>query len=92
MHEQQRQRAARLLDESGIEWALFSDIDSVRWLTGLNLPAPALVWFDRGSFTLLADEGYAVVAAAFGDNSNCAHVSYVGYTIQQPIDAPGRLA
>ncbi len=92
MHEQQRQRAAQLLDESGIEWALFSDIDSVRWLTGLNLPAPALVWFDRGSFTLLADEGYAVVAAAFGDNSNCAHVSYVGYTIQQPIDAPGRLA
>ena len=89
MHEQQRQRAAQLLDESGIEWALFSDIDSVRWLTGLNLPAPALVWFDRGSFTLLADEGYAVVAAAFGDNSNCAHVSYVGYTIQQPIDAPG---
>ena len=92
MHEQQRQRAARLLDESGIEWALFSDIDSVRWLTGLDLPAPALVWFDRGSFTLLVDEGYAVVAAAFGDNSNCAHVSYVGYTIQQPIDAPGRLA
>ena len=92
MHEQQRQRAARLLDESGIERALFSDIDSVRWLTGLDLPAPALVWFDRGSFTLLVDEGYAVVAAAFGDNSNCAHVSYVGYTIQQPIDAPGRLA
>ena len=91
MHEQQRQRVAQLLDEAGIDRALFSDIYSVRWLTGLNLPAPALVWFDRGSFTLLAGEGFAA-AATFGANPNCAHVSYVGYSIQQPIDEPGRLA
>ncbi len=89
MHEQQRQRAAQLLDEAAIDRALFSDPDSVRWLTGLNLPAPALVWFDRGSFTLLANEGYA---AAFSAEKDCAHVPFVGYTIQQPIDAPGRLA
>ncbi len=89
MHEQQRQQAAQLLDEAAIDRVLFSDSDSVRWLTGLNLPAPALVWFDRGSFTLLADGGFA---AAFNAEKNCAHVPFVGYTIQQPIDAPGRLA
>ena len=59
MHRQQRQRAAHLLDETGIELALFTDHDSVRWLTGLDLPAPALLFFERGSFTLLADEGFA---------------------------------
>ncbi len=91
MHNQQRQRAARLLHEAGIERALFSDHDSARWLTGLNLPAPALVWYDRGSFTLLADEGFTD-ASAFDTEPDCAHVPFVGYTIQQPIDAPGRLA
>ena len=91
MHEQQRRRAAQLLDEQGIERALLSDIESVRWLTGLNTPAPALVWFDRGRFTLLADEGFAA-AATFADNPDCAHASYVNYTIQQPIDAPGLLS
>ncbi len=91
MHAQQRARASQLLDEDGVDCALFSDIDSVRWLTGLDLPAPALVWFDRGRFTLLADEGFAP-AASFDDNPDCAHATYVNYTIQQPIDAPGRLA
>ena len=90
MHEQQRQRAAQMLDEAGIARALFSDFDSVRWLTGLNPPAPALVWFDRGCFTLLADEGFA--AADFALNPDCACVPFVGYTIERPIDAPGRLA
>lgn len=91
MHEQQRARAGQLLEKGGLDCALFSDMDSVRWLTGLNLPAPALVWFDRGRFTLLADEGFAP-AASFSDYPDCAHASYVNYTIQQPIDAPGRLA
>ena len=91
MHEQQRARAAQLLEEIGVDCALFSDIYSVRWLTGLNLPAPALVWFDRGRFTLLADEGFAP-ASSFSDNPDCAHATYVNYTIQQPIDPPGRLA
>ena len=91
MHSQQRRRAARLLDEAGVGRALFSDSDSVRWLTGLNLPAPALVWYDRGSFTLLADEGFAD-ASAFGAQADCAHVPFVGYTIERPIDAAGRLA
>ena len=91
MHRLQRQRAAQLLEEAGVELALFSDHDSVRWLTGLALPAPALLLFERGSFTLLADEGYAD-ASAFAAEPDCAHLPFVGYTIQQPIDAPGRLA
>ena len=91
MHRQQRQRTAQLLDEAGVELALFSDIDSVRWLTGLNLSAPALVLFERGEFTLLADEGSAD-ASAFDAELGCAFVPFVNYTIQQPIDAPGRLA
>ena len=91
MHRQQRQRATQLLDEAGVELALFSDIDSVRWLTGLSLSAPALVLYERGNFTLLADEGTAD-AASFGAEPDCANIPFVGYTIQQPIDAPGRLA
>ena len=91
MHRQQRQRTAQLLDEAGIELALFSDIDSVRWLTGLNLSAPSLLLFARGNFTLLADEGFSD-ASTFGNEPDCAHVPIVGYTIQQPIDAPARLA
>ena len=91
MHRLQRQRAAQLLEEAGVELALFSDHDSVRWLTGLDLPAPALLLFERGSFTLLADEGFAD-ASAFAAEPDCAHLPFVGYTIQQPIDAPGRLA
>ena len=91
MHRQQRQRTAQLLDEAGVELALFSDIDSVRWLTGLNLSAPSLLLFARGNFTLLADEGFSG-ASTFGNEPDCAHVPIVGYTIQQPIDAPARLA
>lgn len=91
MHAQQRQRTTRMLEEAGVELALFSDIDSVRWLTGLNLSPPALVLFERGNFTLLADEGYGE-ASIFGDETGCAYVPIVGYTIQQPIDAPARLA
>ena len=91
MHRQQRQSAIKLLEEIGVELALFSDIDSVRWLTGLSLAAPSLVLYERGNFTLLADEGTAD-AANFGAEPDCAYVPFVGYTIQQPIDAPGRLA
>ena len=91
MHKEQRQRAAQLLDETGVELALFTDHDSVRWLTGLNLPAPALLFFERGSFTLFADEGFSD-ASSFSSEPECAHISFVGYTIDQPIDAPSRLA
>ena len=91
MHRQQRQRTAQLLDEAGLQLALFSDIDSVRWLTGLNLSAPSLLLFARGNFTLLADEGF-VDASTFSNEPDCAYVPIVGYTIQQPIDAPARLA
>lgn len=91
MHQEQRQRAAQLLDETGVELALFTDHDSVRWLTGLNLPAPALLCFERGSFTLFADEGFSD-ASSLSSEPDCTHISFVGYTIDQPIDAPSRLA
>lgn len=90
MHRQQRQRTNQMLDEAGIELALFSHHDSVRWLTGFDLTAPAFMLYDHGNFTLLADEGFAE-AAAFAAEPGCSFVPIVGYTIQQPIDPLARM-
>lgn len=97
MHDEQRQRAHDLLRARGIERALFASPASVTWLTGFAAPVqlgpnpfaggPALVWYAGGEWTLIVLDGYAEAAAASG----CALVSYLGYTIEQPIDGPGRL-
>lgn len=97
MHEQQRQRAHDLLRARGIERALFASPASVTWLTGFAAPVqlgpnpfaggPALAWYAGGEWTLIVLDGYASAAAASG----CKVVSYLGYTIEQPIDGHGQL-
>jgi len=93
----QRQRAIKRLQADGIEQALFANPLSVRWLTGLDVPGgsaenPALLWYDEGDFTLLVESSFAAQAASFGAQKGCAVRDYLGYTIQQPIDRPGKLA
>ncbi len=94
---EQRQRAMKRLEADGIEQAIFANPLSVRWLTGLDVPGgsaenPALLWYDRGDFTLLVESSFAAQAASFGAQKGCAVRDYLGYTIQQPIDRPRFLA
>ena len=48
---------------------------------------PALAWYAGGEWTLIVLDGYAAAAQASG----VAVVSYLGYTIDAPIDGPGQL-
>lgn len=94
MHQEQRRRAADLLQKEGIEQALFAHYDSVRWLTGQDLPTPSgdsphLLWYDQGEYILLTDAGGS--AEAFAQELDCQAITYTGYTIQAPIDRSARL-
>jgi Xaa-Pro aminopeptidase len=97
MHEQQRQRAHEHLKSQGIAHALFASPANVTWLTGFAPPiqtgphpfagGPPLVWYAHGEWTLMVLDGHAEAALASG----CDVVSYLGYTIEAPIDGPGHL-
>lgn len=97
MHEEQRQRAQAYLQAQGLDRALFASPASVTWLTGFAAPVqlgphpfgggPALAWYAGGEWTLIVLDGYAAAAQASG----IAVVSYLGYTIDAPIDGPGQL-
>lgn len=97
MHEEQRQRAHDLLRRRGIDRALFASPASVTWLTGFAAPVqtgpnpfaggPPLAWYAGGEWTLIVMDGQAQAASASG----CRVVGYLGYTIEAPIDGPGRL-
>ena len=97
MHAEQRQRAQAYLKAQGLDRALFASPASVTWLTGFAAPVqlgphpfgggPALVWYAGGEWTLIVLDGYAAAAQA----SSVAVVSYLGYTIDAPIDGPGQL-
>ncbi|MEZ4638224.1 MAG: Xaa-Pro peptidase family protein [Caldilineaceae bacterium] len=95
MHAEQRQRTQDRLAQAGLTRALFSDIHSIKWLTGFNPPiqlgpnffvgGPPLLWYDDGRFTLIVLDGHAGSVADFGKQADCALVTYEGYTIQKPI-------
>jgi Xaa-Pro dipeptidase len=99
MHKQQRQRAQDLLRARGIDYALFASPASVTWLTGFAPPiqlgphpfagGPPLVWYAGGEWTLIVLDGHAQAAA---DESCMEVVSYLGYTIDAPIDGQRHLA
>lgn len=95
MHEQQRQQTHELLQKNGIQQALFARTDSTKWLTGFAAPVQVglnlfasgnpLVWYDNGHFTLIVLDGYAELAAPFAQEANASVVTYLGYTVEQPI-------
>ena len=100
-HTEQRQRTHALLQEKGIARALFTNINSVKWLTGFAPPVqlgpnfflggPPLVWYEDGHFTLVLLDGHASAAANLAGAPDCTVLTYLGYTIQQPIVGGDRL-
>lgn len=101
MHQTQRDQADSLLKSEGIDRALFANIATVKWLTGFNPPiqtgpspflgGPPLVWYEHGAWTLLILDAQEPNAGAFGQEPNCALVTYTGYTVEQPITAQIKL-
>lgn len=97
MHAEQRQRAHEQLKSRGVAWALFANPASVTWLTGFATPVPGgpnpfaggppLLWYAAGDWTLIVIDGHAAVAQASGIEV----ISYLGYTIDAPIDGAGQL-
>jgi Xaa-Pro aminopeptidase len=95
MHSEQRQQTHSLLKQQRIDQALFARPESVKWLTGFAPPVQVgpnlftasypLVWYDKGQFTLIAVDAYADLAAPFGQEPDGQVVTYLGYTIEQPI-------
>lgn len=98
MHNEQRQQTAALLDSNNIDCALFSSLESVKWLTGfapaLNTgqpifaAAPPLVWYEKGDFTLIVLDAQAEYAAGFDGTL----LTYEGYTIREPISSARNLS
>lgn len=101
LHQEQRQRTRDLLNQKGIQRALFTNSNSVKWLTGFAPPvqlgpsfflgAPPLVWYEAGHFSLVILDGQAGGAAHLATATDCDVVTYLGYTIQQPIAGADRL-
>jgi Xaa-Pro aminopeptidase len=101
MHHSQRDRTRELLRSRGIDRALFANFFSVKWLTGVALPiqvgpnffagGPPVVWYDDGHFTLILIDSYAGEAAAFDREADGSVVTYLGYTIEQPIAGAAQL-
>ena len=101
MHESQREQTHALLRERHIDQALFARPESVTWLTsfappvetGPNLFAASypLVWYDGGQFTLIVVDAYAELAAPFASAADGQVVTYVGYTVDQPIRSGAHL-
>jgi len=101
MHHEQRAQTRALLRARGIDIAVFAHPHSVTWLTGFAPPvqtgrhlfagAPPLVLYAGGHFTLVIVDAWAELAAVFGAEADGAVVTYLGYTIEQPIDGPGEL-
>lgn len=102
MHREQRQRTHALLKEKGIDRAIFANFFTIKWLTGFNPPVqvgpnpfaggPPLVCYEDGQFTLIVVDGYAEIAAPFAQEPDGRVVTYLGYTIEQPLSGPVHLA
>ena len=101
MHDDQRRRAAALLHAQRLDAALFASPASVTWLTGFAPPlqtgphpfagAPPLVWWDGTCFTLVVVDGLATLAAPFATEHDGRVLTYLGYTIDAPIDGARHL-
>lgn len=101
-HEQQRERADRMLRDQGIGCALFAELATVTWLTGFAPPPqmgatpfrghPAFVWYRDGHFTCLVQDAHASELASWADTPGAAVEAYVGYTLDRPITIRANLA
>ncbi len=95
MHKAQREQTHQLLQQKGIQQAIFARPESVKWLTGFAPPIQVgpnlfaasypVVWYDGGQFTLIVIDGYGELAAPFGKEADGKVVTYQGYSVQQPI-------
>jgi len=102
MHQEQRQRTIEHLKSRGIERALLAHPHSVKWLTGFAPPVqlgpsffaggPPLLWLEGEVFTLFVVDAYAAEVEALDREPDCRVVSYLGYTIEQPIAGADHLA
>lgn len=102
MHETQRRRTRDLLRNEGLERALFSHLDTVKWLTGYApqvqlggnhfAGGPALVWYEDGHFTLVVLDMDAEHAGDFDDAHDGTLLTYRGYAVQEPIRSPEHIA
>jgi Xaa-Pro aminopeptidase len=101
MHQEQRDLTRRLLAQHDVDAALFAHPHSVTWLTGFTAPVqagvnpfaggPALVWYAGGRFTLFVSDVHAALAEPFSREPDGAVVTYLGYTVDAPIEAPRHL-
>lgn len=101
MHNEQRSRTIERLQSAGIDRALFSQPESITWLTGFAAPiqlgnhqfagGPPLVWYEDGHFTLIVLDWLASHAGDFSNQLDGDVLTYEGYTIQQPINSAANL-
>lgn len=94
-HQPQRAQAHELLAQNGISRALFSNLASVKWLTGFNPPVqtgpsvflggPPMVWYENNRWTLLIFDWHISNAGNFAQEPNCRVVAYKGYSIEHSL-------
>ncbi len=97
MHLENLAKLGEYLKAQGLEAALISNPFNITWLTGYAPSiqtgpspfegGPALGWYCNGELTLLLLDWEAGVAQALGANV----VSYVGYTIEEPLFCTQRM-
>lgn len=98
MHREQRQQTHDLLQKHDTHRALFSHVESVKWLTGFAPPvqtgpnpfaaAPPLLWYEDGHYTLMALDSEA---AAYTPDDDVNLLPYTGYQRDAPIDSVASL-
>jgi Xaa-Pro dipeptidase len=95
MHSQQRAQTHELLQQHGINQAVFAKPHSVTWLTGFAPPVQLgpnlftasypLVWYTEGSFTLIVVDAYTDLATPFAAEPDGTVITYPGYRVDGPI-------
>jgi Xaa-Pro aminopeptidase len=98
MHIANITKLAEFLSSKGMQAVLLANPFNITWLTGYASPiqtgpspfegGPPLGWFLNGELTLLVSDGEAGTAGASGADV----LSYVGYTVDEPLESPRRMA
>ncbi len=101
MHQEQRQRTVQLLQQRGIDQAVFAHPESLKWLLGFAPPVNAgpslftasypVLWYNDGKYTLITVDAYAALAVPIAEQADCAVLTYQGYTVPTPIESGAKL-